>query len=292
MSCIVPYPFSDEAGLCAVLRDPNLWAEVFSYDAARKSLKRAAKKVFRLTVLRVSDEIALGEKCVALLSMARGREALRKERREFAPVGSLLLSEVARTYGEIFSEDGEFAFFNDGNWRLDFERFEQWFKGRAWGEEEIVPLALFACGFAMQTPEIADDLFGLIANHEPRVHPLLLDNTVVVESATDSSGLPDVEPHGEMEANADIDPKIFEGTASENVSSAVATEVESSRDSGALCLRRERPSFPQTLSIAGKATVASFAASGQGGLRSRMKGRQIYSVCSARSRLKHRHFRF
>ena len=80
-------------------------------------------------MLRVSDEVALGERCVALLSTVRGREALMKERREFASVGSLLLSEVARSYGEIFSEDAEFAFFNDGNWRLDFDRFEKWFKG-------------------------------------------------------------------------------------------------------------------------------------------------------------------
>ncbi len=246
MNHAAAYPFSDKAGLCVVLRDPNLWAEVFYYDAARKSLKRAAKRVFRLTVLRVSDELALGERCVALLSTARGREALAKERREFASVGSLLLSEVARTYGEIFSEDAKFAFFDDGNWRLDFERFEQWFKQRDWGDEEIVSLALFACGFAMQTPEIADDLFALIVDHEPRVHPLLIDDAVVVESAdakestTVSSGLADVERQDEIETDADADAQFFEPTASEHAASAVAPEVESTSDA-------ERPATGQTV---------------------------------------------
>src|SRR5262245_23969482 len=93
------FPWDDNDGLTATLRDPRLWAAAFETQPQRKLIKTAAKKVLNVKGVPHTDSEQLGALTVKLLETRQGRAALYHEFEKITPIPETYLA--ARLHREV-----------------------------------------------------------------------------------------------------------------------------------------------------------------------------------------------
>lgn len=200
-----PYPWSQDEGLCEVLRDPSLWSLVFDLED-RHAIKRAAKKAsalisFKLPpVVKVKDDALMGQLSVELLTSSQGQKCLKKEFKH-------IMEDENRTWSEFLANriytrslydkgydipelDEVCVEQRPDYWRLVPSKFADWLESKTLEPSDFRVLALYGCAFAiLQSGEASEILTVLLEKDQSDFCRFLTDET----QGSTASGSPELE---------------------------------------------------------------------------------------------------
>src|SRR5215813_7125155 len=207
-SRVKAYPWSEDKGLCKVLRDPSIWSLSFPKPEARQVVKSAAKKapttrnLPQVKILNVTNDETFGSVVVELLSSQAGRKELKKQFTKRSDDFRLKTFIAKRLYEHCLSQhEGKIPKQEEicenrqmKGWQLIPANLLSWIAQKERSPEDLKLLSLYACYFALRWPEQAEAIRGVLVNHDPAFLNWLSDEEVTPESRPPQIPQPLLEP--------------------------------------------------------------------------------------------------